>query len=993
MQLMPNEVVHGFRIDRHEELPEIEGSAYVGVHEVSGAKLLYLQNDDNNKSFAIGFRTPPKDDTGVFHILEHSVLCGSRRFPVKEPFVDLLKGSMQTFLNAMTFSDKTLYPVASTNEQDLFNLMDVYLDAVFHPRIYEKRAIFEQEGWHYEIWANSYDDGDPATLGADKTTLVHNGVVFNEMKGALSDSSTVLYDELQKALFPDTCYAYESGGTPDAIPSLSYEEFLTEHARHYRTDNSYIILYGNMDIDRVLAFLDERYLTPVAEEQACVDEARTAKGMALLRPREIAPQEPVLSSHVVREMDTAPENACCACGYVIGDSSQRMRSLATEILLDALFGSNEAPLKRALLDMSIADDVQAFVSDALLQPFAVVQLQMPKQGAGERLSSILDEATRNLLEQGLDKRLIEAALSHEEFQMREHDMGYADGVVNSIISLSSWLYDDEAAVDYLRYERAFATLRAQLETDYFENLCRDLFCSCNHAASVEVVPVPGVGAGEAAKKLRIVNESLNAEERKCIIEAEAALRELQETSDTPEAIATLPRLSVSDIQHAPEEPAYDLVEGTPIACIRHQVATRGIVYAYWFFDMSHVAFEELPYASLLAHVLGKLDTKRHTAAEIDVLVQGKLGNLSFFSNLCEDKLDPLTPKLKFVVSSSALSENVEALVELPREIMTETLFSATGKILDLLKQRKISLEQNFVNAGHNCASTRCKSYYSATGVIQEQLSNVDFYRFLCDLIEHYDERSEDLAQRLSDLAGRLFNDDTCTLSLAGSDEDLERFWQAEPGCGAKGTPAAQLVVPAPVKKNEAFVVPSDVCFAALGWDRRLLSGGNLDYDGSWVVAARALSLDYLWNEVRVKGGAYGTGFQATLTGNMRFYSYRDPHLGDTMIKFAQAVHWLSAYDPSQEDLDGYVVASVAGIDAPIKPRELIRRQMGQFFSDRSPAERQELRRQIIASDIQSIRGFSEVLESVVDQKAMCVFGNSQIIDASKEGFEVINLVG
>ena len=1007
MKLSANQILHGFTINTADDLPEIDGRAYVGIHGKSGARLLYLQNDDTNKSFAIGFRTPPKDDTGVFHILEHSVLCGSRRFPVKEPFVDLLKSSMKTFLNAMTFADKTLYPVASTNEQDLFNLMDVYLDAVFHPRIYQKRAIFEQEGWHYELRANAgvlpsqelqepkaqggvSEALNPAQLPSDQTMLVHNGVVFNEMKGALSDASSVLYDELQKALLPDTCYAFESGGTPEAIPTLTYEEFLDEHRRHYRTDNSYIILYGDLDIDRTLEFLDERYLQPVAEEQQQVDEDRAKAGLEPLRPRNIARQAPLQADHVVRTMVTAPENACAACGYVIGSAQDRTRALATEILLEALFGSNEAPMKRALLDAGVAHDVMAMVSDALLQPFALVQLQMPAEGAAKDFAQTLSKTANDLLDAGLDRNLVEAAISHAEFQMREHDMGYADGVIYSMFALSSWLYDDDAALEYLRYEQLFADLRDKLEQGYFEQLCRELFCVNQHMASVEVVPTSDAGEDRVAERLSELNRSLSQEQREEIVAGEALLRQMQEAPDTPEAIATLPRLSVADIDDASEEPSYALDPDAPFTCIRHSVPTRGIVYAYRCFDMSCLEFQDLPYAALLAIVLGNLDTSRHTAAELDTLVKGKLGNLTSYINIVEDKADLQLARPLFVVSSSALADNVEDLVALSGEIMLQTDFSDTNKVLDLLKQRKIALEQGFANAGHNCAAARCKSYFSASGVISEQISNVDFYRFVCDAIEHYDERKNQIAEKLAAVAAQLFDDAGCTLSLAAEDDVVERFWRANPSCGTRGPLEKRLCVPAPVKRNEAFIVPSDVCFAAMSWDWRLLGA---EHDGSWTVAARALSYDYLWNEVRVKGGAYGAGFGVARTGGMNFYSYRDPHLDETLERFAQASAWLADFKPTQEDLEGLIVSSIAGIDAPVKPRALIRRQAIRLLMGRDPEDRLAHRRQIISTDSDAIHAFAAPLADAVDAKAICVFGNRQILESSSAGLELITLVG
>ena len=982
MELKPNAVIHGFLIDSCEALPEIEGKAITGLHEASGAKLLYLQNDDENKSFAIGFRTPPADDTGVFHILEHSVLCGSRKFPVKEPFVDLLKGSMQTFLNAMTFGDKTLYPVASTNKQDLYNLMDVYLDAVFHPRIYEKRQIFEQEGWHYEL------KRDEDSVAGD-VALVYNGVVFNEMKGALSDANTVLYNTLQASLFSDNCYAYESGGIPATIPTLTYENFLDEHRCHYRTDNSYIILYGNLDIDRALAFLDERYLSPVADEQRAIDEVREAAGLAPLTPRTIEPQDWCRFTSRV-PMRTAPENACAGCAWVIGTSRDRTRVFATDILLDALLGSNEAPLKRRLLDMGLAHDIHAYVSDALLQPFAVIQLQMPDNKTPFSNAIVIENEIKRLLEEGLDHKLIEAALSHEEFRMREHDFGMADGVVYAMNALSGWLYDDDAATDYLRYEDMFAELRRELPNGYFEDLARTLFCENDHAGEAEIVPNPDAYDGGLSERLEAAKSALTPSKVDQIDAEVALLRELQEQPHPPEAIATLPRLSISDIGDAPAEPAFSLDPDAPLPCLRHQVPTRGIAYAYRYFDLDRIPFDELPYVSLLGYVLGKLDTAEHTASQLDTIIQDKLGNLSFFTEAFEDKADARKARPMFVVSSSALSKNMDALVSLPLEVMTSTDFNATDKILDILKQRKISLEQAFANSGHSSAVSRLKSYYSAAGVVNEQLGNVDFYRFVCELIDNYDQRADELANRLADVARRLFSDDACTMSFAGSDADYELFWQTSATPGISDAPRGQLHIPAPIVRNEAFVVPSDVCFTSMGWDRRLL---GLDYSGSWAVASRALSLDYLWNEVRVKGGAYGCGFQAQRGGNMRFHSYRDPHLDETIARFKDASSWLSGFNPSKEDFEGFVVASVASMDTPVKPRTLMRRQAGEFLAERPSGERRLLRSQIIATTPEDVRSLGSALDQMSEQKAFCVFGNRAILESAATPLTVISLVG
>ncbi|BAK44323.1 insulinase family protein [Eggerthella sp. YY7918] len=999
MELTQNQKLHGFTVRSCEELPEIDGRAYVLDHVKSGAQLLYLQNDDNNKAFSISFKTPPADDTGVFHILEHSVLCGSDKFPVKEPFVNLLKSSMQTFLNAMTFPDKTMYPVASTNEQDLKNLMDVYLDAVLHPAIYHKRAIFEQEGWHYElagdVEANQGDSvaGDmvAATEAADGSArLVLNGVVYNEMKGALSDPNSVLYDELQAALFPDTAYRFESGGTPRAIPDLTYQQFLEEHRRHYRLDNSYLTLYGNLDLDDMLAFLDEAYLSPVADEQAAAT-GFAAEG-APLAPHTLAVQEPVRALGVVRKMPTAPENACMGLGYVIGDVHERTRMVAADILIDAIMGSNEAPLKRALLDAGLADDAQAFLMDSLLQPFAVIQLRGLAEGAARRFKDVVDKTLTDLADGGLDHALVEASLSKAEFVMREHDFGMADGVALSMTALAGWLYDDNLATAYLKYEDDFAFLRASIDRGYFEELIREVFLVNDHLAEVEVRPIQGDEDAYEQERLSAAAANMGPDDFARVADEEAALRRLQEEPDTPEALATLPRLSVADIDAAPEEPACTLIEDAPVTCLRHDVPTRGITYAYRYFDLGCVSFEELSYVAVLGLVLGKLDTAHHTAAELDTLMNGKLGNLSFFAEIYEDAEDPenLTPK--FVASGSALSENIAYLAELPREIMLETNFSDTAKIKDVLQQRRINMEQSFAAAGHSFAMAHLASYYLPAGMVREQLGGVGFYRFLKELLAHFDERDAELSDRLADLSQRLFTDDGCVVSFTGSDEDYESFWRAggtlERTAGDTAS-ARRLVIPAPVVRNEAFVVPTDVCYAAQGFDRRTFGA---PYTGTWQVAARALSFDYLWNEVRVKGGAYGAGFQAARTGTLRFYSYRDPHLDETLARFAGASAWLEAFDPDPDEMDGYVVSTVAGFDTPLKARMLVRRQDGDFFGGRTPADRVRTREEMITSDAEAVRALATPLAEAVKANAVCVFGNRDIIENAATDLHVVDLL-
>lgn len=970
---------HGFALESAEELSEIDGQAYVMRHGASGARLLYLRNDDPNKAFSISFKTPADDDTGVFHILEHSVLCGSRKFPVKEPFVNLLKSSMQTFLNAMTFPDKTMYPVASTNEQDLENLMDVYLDAVFHPAIYAKRAIFEQEGWHLELASD--DAGSPRGL-------VCNGVVFNEMKGALSDPDSVLLNAVSAGLFPDTTYRFESGGVPESIPDLTYEAFLETHRRHYRPDNCYIVLYGDLDIDRFLGFVDERYLTPVSLELA---------GEPALAVNPLELQAPVVARGVVREMETSPDNACCGLGFVLGTASQRERMIAADILLDAIMGSNEAPMKRALLDADIASDAFAYLVDAVAQPFAFIGLKGLKPGCAPRLLDIVRSEARRLASGGLDHALVDAALSHAEFVMRERNFGTADGVVLAMSSLAGWLYDEDAATSYLRYEDAFSNLRSAIGEGYFERLIAEMFLDNEHFAEAEVKPVEHVAASPLEGRLAERAAKMDDAEAARIEEAVAALRAQQEAPDAPEAVAKLPRLRIADIGCAPElgEAACERVtlsDGASARCLRHDVSTHGIAYTYRYYDLSCLDFEELPYATVLAVVLGKLATASYSAADLDTSVQAELGNLSFFTEVHEDAEDRARIMPKFVVSASSLAENVASAASLADEVLLTTDFSDHAKIFDVLMQKRISFEQNCANAGHGAAMSRVASYYLPAAVARQKLSGMDFYVFLRDLTDNFEQRAEGLEMKLRDIARRLFTDAACVLSFTGSDEDLSLYLAAANPLAlseASATKAA-LRVPEPVNRREAFVVASDVSFTAIGYDRRIL---GVEHTGSLLLLSRILSYDYLWNEIRVKGGAYGAGFQVTRVGSMRFYTYRDPRIDESIERMAAAGRAIASFSPEEAEMEGFVVSCVAGIDAPLKARGRVRRQDGMYFGGYTCEQRAMIRNQVIEARSEDVRALGSMVERVVESGCVCVVGGKRLIDSMREDLHVVDLFG
>lgn len=999
--LVPGTTCHGFAVERRETVPELGSDAYVLRHTASGARLLYLACDDENKAFAIGFKTPPADSTGVFHILEHSVLCGSAKFPVKEPFVDLIKSSMQTFLNAMTYPDKTIYPVATTNEQDLYNLMDVYLDAVFNPAIYTKPTIFEQEGWHYELdLPESVEgEGEGGSASLREGTLRYNGVVFNEMKGALSDPMSVLDDAVNAALYPDTAYAHESGGDPRAIPALTYEQFLDTHARHYNPSNSYITLYGDLDVDRALAFLDERYLSQPSAASRRMDAAVAAgEDPSALAPNPLGVQVPVTCEYKRIEMATTPENALVGLGLVLGSALDRKRTIAADILFEALLGSNEAPVKKAILAAGLGGNVVSYTAAESLQPYELIMLQNAQPGVARELRRVFQDACRDLCEHGVPRERLEAIISSNEYDLRQRDYGIADGVAIACDALSTWLYDDDAATLALKYGPVYEKLRGELNGTYFEDLLRELVLENDHMALVELVPVDAAEGAESAEaaELAAKRDAMTDAELADVTERTAALRAAQEAEDTPEAKATLPRLRVSDIGEARPEPPLVVDTTAPIPCLRHGIPTNRLAYAMQYFDLSCVAFEDLPYVTLLCRLLKQLPTREHSAEELDNLLAGKLGFLSFTTEvMTQPDVDDVRPYL--LVSAGALSEKIDALASLPREVWSSTLLldADADRVRDVLTQIRIGLEQGFINNGHSAALGRAMSYSSPSAVVREQLSGVDFYLFLRNLLEHFDERVDGLRTKLAELAERIFVADGCMASFTGSNEDFDAYWDAagDLGLGAgDGADAGRdaLVVPTPRDRHEAFVIPSDICFAASASDPRRL---GIDVTGAWAVAANALSYDYLWNEIRVKGGAYGCGFRAAGERQTAFYTYRDPAIDPSIERVARAGEWLGSFEPDEAAFEGFIVSCVSGMDAPVKPYALTKRRNTTYLAGLDPHAREERRAQMLAATPGELRSLGADVTRIAAESPTCVFGGRNVIAKSNAGFNVVDLLG
>ena len=963
---------HGFTAVKSEPVSEVEGVVHLMRHAASGARLMFIENDDANKAFSITFKTPAADDTGVFHILEHSVLCGSEKFPVKEPFVNLLKTSMQTFLNAMTFPDKTMYPVASTNEQDLVNLMDVYLDAVFHPDIYRRPVIFQQEGWHRELEGEGED-----------ARLVVNGVVYNEMKGALSEPDSGALRRTLGGVVPEYDLPLRvrrhAGSHPDAhlrgIPRGPSAPLPSRQRLHHPVRQpgcrplprlSGRAVPGSLGRERVRATGHQPPWAAGSRGPRAGGRAHGHRAGERLRRRGLR--------HWARRRARAHRGRRHFDGRHHG--GQRVAP------------ETGAARRRASPTMPSGTWPTPWPSPSPWCPCGAPGPVPPRS-----CRAIVEAEARRLVEGGLDRELVRAALSHAEFVMRERNFGYPDGVVLAMSAMAGWLYDDDdGRRPTCAFEDVFASLREKVEEGYFEALLRELFLDNDHRACAEVVPTESDEAAEEAEAAgeREAAAELTEDEAAFIREAVRALREAQEAPDAPEALEKLPQLSRADIGEAPAEAMWEVGECGPWRLIRHHLPCRGIAYAYRYFAMDGLAFDELPYATVLACVLGKLDTARHTAAELDTLVQAHLGNLGFAVEVHEDAEDRERIRPMFVMGSSALDEEVPWAARLAEEVLRETDFADTERIRDILGQRRIAMEQAFASAGHSAAMARVASYYLPAGVVREALSGVGFYRFLKELLAHFDERAGELTAKLADLAARLFTDGGCTLSFGGRRGGSGRL-SGSLGAFRRhgGRPGAHGAGPLRTSTRPSSWRATSPTPPAAG-DRRLLGE---PYGGTWLLASRILSYDFLWTEVRVKGGAYGAGFQTTRSGSSRFYSYRDPRIDETVERFRTAGDWLAGvFSPTESEMDGYVVSTVASLDAPAKARELLRRQDGLYFSGATLASRARVREEVRAARTEDVRALAPSVGAIAGAGCVCAFGNGEVIRASGEDFNVVDLL-
>ncbi|GFI36230.1 hypothetical protein IMSAGC015_00389 [Lachnospiraceae bacterium] len=965
--------VSGYKLLKEEVLEGIKAKGWLLRHKKSGARVVYIENDDPNKVFSIAFRTPPSDSTGVPHIMEHSVLCGSKNFPAKDPFVELVKGSLNTFLNAMTYPDKTVYPVASCNDKDFQNLMHVYMDAVLYPNIYVHDEIFRQEGWSYQL--DSVED-----------KLTYNGVVYNEMKGAFSSPEGVLDRVVLNTLFPDTSYANESGGDPEVIPELTYEQFLDFHRKYYHPSNSYIYLYGDLDIEEKLHWLDREYLSNF-------DMAEVDSEIGFQEPFERMAEKEIAYS--IASDEPEEDNTYLSYNKVVGTSLDRELYLAFQILDYALLSAPGAPLKKALTDAGIGKDIMGSYDNGIYQPIFSVVSKNANVEQKEAFVRLIEDVLGEIAEKGIDKKALEAGINYHEFRYREADFGnYPKGLMYGLQMMDSWLYDDERPFMHIEALDTFAFLKEQVGTGYYEGLIRKYILQNPHGAIVVVKPEKGRTARldrELGEKLEAYKEHLTREEQELLVKRTKGLEDYQSAEDSEEDLARIPVLKREDISRDIEPIINEEIEIGGIPVIYHEIETNGIGYLDVLFDMSWIEEEMLPYVGILQSVLGIIDTSHYGYGELFNEINVHTGGIGTSLELYSDVTNVREKAFKatFEVKAKALYDKLPVAFEMIGEILTESRLEDTKRLKEILAMLKSRLLMRFQSSGHTTAALRAMSYASPSAKLKDMTSGIEFYEKAAYLESHWEEEKDGLVKVLEKLARRIFRPDNMMFSYTASREGLEgleglieslksRLFTGE-------TENTRCIIHCE-KKNEGFKTASKVQYVAR-------TGNFIDrgvsYSGALQILKVILSYEYLWQNIRVKGGAYGCMSNFNRVGEGYFVSYRDPHLKRTVEVYEGVVEYLQKFTVSERDMTKYIIGTMSNIDQPLTPSAKGERSMNLYMGKVSAEMIQQERREILEASQEDIRRLARVVEAVLEAGQLCVIGSEEKIEEEKEMFETL----
>jgi presequence protease len=970
MEFKTGQVYNGFKLMEEREIKEINSVARIFEHEKNGARLLSLENDDDNKVFGIGFRTPPEDSTGLPHILEHSVLCGSRKFPSKEPFVELLKGSLNTFLNAMTFPDKTIYPVASRNKKDFFNLMDVYLDAVLYPNIYKIPEIFRQEGWHYEL---EEKEGE----------VIYNGVVYNEMKGAFSSPDSLLHRKIRNSLFPDTTYGFESGGDPDVIPELTYEQFINFHKKYYHPTNSYICLYGNGDINEQLKFINDEYLSSF-------DRMEVDSGVHSQKPFESLQE--LSFDYPAEELK---DNTYLSLNFAVGNSTDPETYLAFEILEHLLLDTAAAPLKKALIDAEIGKSVQGSYDNSIIQPVFSIVAKNSNEEQRESFKTVVFDTLKKIVKEGLNKELVEASINKMEFSLREADFrGYPKGLIYYIKSLDSWLYGQDPLMHF-EFEPVLEKIKSALTTNYFEKLIEKYLINNNHSSMVVLNPAKGVveaRAEEIKEELRKYKASLSDTDIERIIDETQKLKERQSTPDSPENLKTIPALSLEDIDKKAENLGFKEKEEKGIKVLFNPVFTNKISYLNLIFNTDRVPQDLLTYMGLLSNVIGKISTEKYEYGDLSNQINIHTGGISFSTRVFLEKDSPEGFTPTFGVRCKALASKMPKAAEFIAEILGSTRFDEKKRIREIIREVKSRFEAAVYSSGHAVSSMRLLSYFSPKVQYDEFLSGLSYYKFIVSLEKNFDEKWEEISQNLKKVSEFIFNKNNLLINLVCDREDY--------GSLTDNLDVIMKVLKTEVlpevtynfdlkPANEGLLTQSKVQFVAKGGN---YVKAGYKYNGSLLVLKTIAGYDYLWNKVRVLGGAYGVMSGFGRDGNTYIVSYRDPKLKETLNTYDGMEEYLRGFEADESEMTKYIIGTVSNLDFPLTPSMRGEVTAANYICKVTHEDQQRERDQVINTRVEDIRGFANLLKDTLSQNYICVLGNDGKIKENKDIFNELMTV-
>ena len=952
--MQTNETTYGFKVKSKTEIEEIKATLFECEHIKSGARLFFLDREDENKTFSITFKTIPTDSTGVFHIIEHAVLCGSKKYPVKEPFVELLKGSLNTFLNAMTFSDKTMYPISTRNDKDFLNLTSVYLDAVFHPAILENANIFRQEGWHYEL------DGDGE--------LTRSGVVLSEMRGAFSSPDDIASYHLSEMLYPDTCYKYESGGFPEDIPSLTYEEFCAAHRKYYHPSNAEIFLDGSVNLDEALPLIDS----------VLSEYEREAADFEIPTQNPIAPQTRTVE-YEIAEGESEKDKTRLAVGFLSSRFDEQELFVATEVLTDAIASTNESPLKKVIIDSGLCEDMSISSFDSIKQNSLTLEFLNVKDGKEEELYSLFESTVKEIASRGIDKNMLEASLSRLEFKTREKDHGTMPvGIIYAISVLEASLYGGNPAQN-LSYAKTFDSLREALGTGYFEKLLTDVFIDNKHKATLIMRPSSTLGerrTKEERESLKSIKDSLTEAEISEIINIDKELKEWQMSEDTPEALATIPQLKISDISAEVEKIPVELKKLDGVDVLEVEAATNGIVYTDLYFDATDLSEKEIFELRLLISLIENVRTERHEALELQNIIKSQLGSFSVSMTALSKKSNA---KIYATVSASALDSKKDKILEILPEILYTSVYNNKEICHNILRQLKLASEESFTSSGHLAAFRRATSYLSCEGAIQEYYAGYEAHLAIKALEENFDCEFDSLAKRITELAKRIFTKERLTASICGTkNSEFEKALIRAIKSGGEYDPVLKIK---PLgAKREGFIIPAQTSYTALA--APLAAVGECR-TGTDLVVRSILSYGYLWNTVRVRGGAYGVGLISRNNGTLGFYSYRDPTPARTLDSFRGAAESLRTLAKSGEDITKFIIGAVGESSPLTTPKLKATLAATRFLRGVSYADECKMRREILDTGAEELIKAADTLDKICALDCTTVFGAKEKVETCK----------